>query len=40
VYGVPETFFVDRHGHIVYKHIGALTPGILEAQVQALLKGS
>jgi cytochrome c biogenesis protein CcmG/thiol:disulfide interchange protein DsbE len=38
VYGVPETFFVDRHGRIAYKHVGALTPGLLEAQVQALLK--
>jgi len=40
VYGVPETFFVDRHGRIAYKHVGALTPGLLEAQVQALLKGN
>jgi len=39
VYGVPETFFVDRHGRIAYKHVGALTPGLLEAQVEALLKG-
>lgn len=25
VYGVPETFVVDRQGTIVYKHIGPLT---------------
>ncbi len=25
VYGVPETFLVDREGKVVYKHIGALT---------------
>jgi cytochrome c biogenesis protein CcmG/thiol:disulfide interchange protein DsbE len=38
VYGVPETFFVDRQGRIAYKHVGALTPALMEAQVQALLK--
>lgn len=26
VYGVPETFVIDRTGRIVHKHIGALTP--------------
>ncbi|HUN46642.1 MAG TPA: DsbE family thiol:disulfide interchange protein [Stellaceae bacterium] len=25
VYGVPETFIVDRHGRIRYKHVGPLT---------------
>jgi cytochrome c biogenesis protein CcmG/thiol:disulfide interchange protein DsbE len=25
VYGVPETFVLDRHGRIRYKHIGAIT---------------
>ena len=39
VYGVPETFFIDRQGRIAYKHVGALTPALMEAQVQALLKG-
>jgi cytochrome c biogenesis protein CcmG/thiol:disulfide interchange protein DsbE len=39
VYGVPETFFIDRQGRIVYKHVGALTPGLMEAQVRLLLKG-
>ena len=38
VYGVPETFFIDRHGRIVYKHVGALTPEIVETQVQAMLR--
>ncbi len=40
VYGVPETFFIDRQGRIAYKHVGALTPDLIEAQVQNLLKGS
>jgi cytochrome c biogenesis protein CcmG, thiol:disulfide interchange protein DsbE len=26
VYGVPETFIVDRQGRIAYKQIGAITP--------------
>ena len=26
VYGVPETFVVDAHGRIVYKHVGPLMP--------------
>jgi cytochrome c biogenesis protein CcmG/thiol:disulfide interchange protein DsbE len=40
VYGVPETLFIDRQGRIAYKHVGALTPALLDAQIQALLKGS
>jgi cytochrome c biogenesis protein CcmG/thiol:disulfide interchange protein DsbE len=38
VYGVPETFFIDRQGQITYKHVGALTPELIEEQVQAILK--
>ncbi len=30
VYGVPETFVVDRAGRIAYKHIGAVTPKVLD----------
>jgi cytochrome c biogenesis protein CcmG/thiol:disulfide interchange protein DsbE len=40
IYGVPETLFIDREGRIAYKHVGALTPELLDAQIQALLKGS
>ncbi len=38
VYGVPETFFIDRKGRIAYKQVGGLTPEIIEAQVRALLR--
>ena len=38
VYGVPETFIVDRTGVIRFKHIGALTPDILRTRVEPLLK--
>ena len=30
VYGVPETFLIDRQGVIRYKHIGPLTPKVLQ----------
>jgi len=26
VYGVPETFVIDKHGRIVFKHVGPLGP--------------
>jgi len=38
VYGVPETFFIDRQGRIMYKQVGALSPELIEEQVQAILK--
>ncbi|PKO57393.1 MAG: DsbE family thiol:disulfide interchange protein [Betaproteobacteria bacterium HGW-Betaproteobacteria-19] len=30
VYGVPETFLIDREGRIRYKHIGPVTPDNLQ----------
>jgi cytochrome c biogenesis protein CcmG/thiol:disulfide interchange protein DsbE len=30
VYGVPETFLINREGRIAYKVIGAITPDVLE----------
>jgi cytochrome c biogenesis protein CcmG/thiol:disulfide interchange protein DsbE len=41
VYGVPETFVVDRAGKIVFKLVGPITPENLEAQVKpALMKAA
>lgn len=37
VYGVPETFFIDRAGRIQMKHVGALTDEILARHVERLL---
>ena len=37
VYGVPETFFVDRKGRIRGKHVGAVTDEVFHRQVQPLL---
>ena len=39
VYGVPETFVVDRNGHIAYKHIGPVTPGVLDEIILPLVRG-
>jgi cytochrome c biogenesis protein CcmG/thiol:disulfide interchange protein DsbE len=37
VYGVPETFFVDRRGRIHAKHVGALTDDIVRGTLDPLL---
>ena len=37
VYGVPETFFVDRAGRIRKKHVGAVTEEVFRATVDPLL---
>lgn len=31
--GVPETFFIDREGKVLYKHAGVLTPDLLSEQL-------
>jgi len=33
VYGVPETFIVDGKGQIVYRHVGPITPEIIETKL-------
>jgi len=38
VYGVPETFLVDREGRIAYKHIGPLTPQIMSEKLMPLIE--
>ncbi len=37
VYGVPETFFIDRRGRIRAKHVGALTDDLFRGYVERLL---
>jgi cytochrome c biogenesis protein CcmG/thiol:disulfide interchange protein DsbE len=39
VYGVPETFFIDREGKIAHKHMGEISTEALTAQIEALLRG-
>jgi cytochrome c biogenesis protein CcmG/thiol:disulfide interchange protein DsbE len=38
VYGVPETFVVDKQGIIRHKHVGPLTPEVLRTKIEPLLK--
>ncbi|GAB4363492.1 MAG: DsbE family thiol:disulfide interchange protein [Methylohalobius crimeensis] len=38
VYGVPETFVIDRHGIIRYKHIGPVTARIWEEKLAPLVR--
>jgi cytochrome c biogenesis protein CcmG/thiol:disulfide interchange protein DsbE len=37
VYGVPETFFIDRKGRVRFKQVGAVTDEIMKQQVEKLL---
>lgn len=38
VYGVPETYVIDKQGVIQHKHIGAVTPKILNEKILPLVK--
>lgn len=38
VYGVPETFVVDKQGYIRFKHIGPLTSRVVERQILPLVE--
>jgi len=38
VYGVPETYVIDRKGVIRYKHIGPLTPDVVQQKLEPLVK--
>ena len=38
VYGVPETFVIDKMGVIRFKHIAPLTPEVLRERIEPLLK--
>lgn len=38
VYGVPETFVMDRQGVVRFKHIGPLTEHVIQERLEPLLK--
>lgn len=38
VYGVPETYVIDKNGVIRYKQIGAVTPALLEEKIRPLIQ--
>jgi cytochrome c biogenesis protein CcmG, thiol:disulfide interchange protein DsbE len=38
VYGVPETFVIDKQGVIRFKHVGPVTPDIIQKRIVPLIK--
>ena len=38
VYGVPETFIVDASGQIAFKHVGPVTPEVLDDTILPLVE--
>ena len=38
VYGVPETFVIDKRGTVRFKQIGPLTPDIVRNRIEPLLR--
>lgn len=38
VYGVPETFVIDRNGNVRYKHIGPVTAEAIETKLLPLVR--
>ena len=38
VYGVPETYVIDKRGVIRYKQIGPVTPEVLQSKILPLVK--
>ena len=38
VYGVPETFVIDKNGNIAYKHIGPISQQDWETKIRPLLE--
>ena len=39
VWGIPETFFLDREGRITYKHVGAVERETIIAKVNEAMQG-
>jgi cytochrome c biogenesis protein CcmG, thiol:disulfide interchange protein DsbE len=38
VYGVPETFVMDKQGVVRFKHIGPLTPEVIRTRIEPLVR--
>jgi len=38
VYGVPETFVIDKQGIVRFKHVGPLNPGVIRDKLEPLIK--
>ncbi len=39
VYGVPETFVIDREARIVFKQVGPVTPEVYRSKIGPLIEG-
>ncbi|MGH7829610.1 MAG: TlpA family protein disulfide reductase [Candidatus Binatia bacterium] len=39
VWGIPETFFIDRDGTITYKHVGTLGSALITAKLEEARQG-
>ena len=39
VWGIPETFFLDREGRITFKHVGALSSPVITAKLDQAVRG-
>jgi cytochrome c biogenesis protein CcmG, thiol:disulfide interchange protein DsbE len=40
IYGAPETFVIDAKGIVRFKHIGPLTPEIVETSIRPIIQES
>jgi cytochrome c biogenesis protein CcmG/thiol:disulfide interchange protein DsbE len=40
VYGLPETYLIDREGVVRFKHAGALTPDVVQQKLLPLMRGA
>ncbi|MBS0194313.1 MAG: DsbE family thiol:disulfide interchange protein [Proteobacteria bacterium] len=40
IYGAPETYLVDAHGIVRWKHVGELTPQLVDGELLPLLRAS
>ena len=38
VYGLPETFLLNRQGQIVYKHVGPLSPEVFTTEIMPIVR--
>ena len=38
VYGVPETFAIDKYGNVLFRHAGPITKAVLEKKFNSLIK--
>jgi cytochrome c biogenesis protein CcmG/thiol:disulfide interchange protein DsbE len=38
VYGAPETFLVDKQGKVRFKHVGPITPELLQSTLMPLIR--